>query len=193
MARRNRLLLLLGYVAAVAWITYELQRPVSIPPEQEVASDAIPLPRLAPSRSTLGAIDDYVALVERPPFSRSRSEAVTPTVTEPVEATEPDPANFKVTTSRLSAILLNDNEITAVVENGDGTSTRLRKGARFEGWQVNDIRADRIILGLGEQRRELLVHRFDTPPPPVRRTAQPRDAGPDDEPMRPRRSRRDDD
>jgi hypothetical protein len=37
MARQNRLLLLLGYVGAFAWIAYELQRPVSMPRKRHVA------------------------------------------------------------------------------------------------------------------------------------------------------------
>jgi hypothetical protein len=167
----SRYLLVLGYVGAFAWIAYEAQPP-AVPSATPGTVSTVATARLTLPKTTIDDIERYAALVERPPFVPGRR----PTGGaggESADAADGETASPGLTKTRLSAIVVNNNNITALVENGDGSTQRLAKGGSFEGWTVEDIRYDRVVLTLNDQRRDLRVHRFEAPPP---RTARPRAA-----------------
>lgn len=165
MVERKGIILALGYVGALAWAVYEWQRPAPTARAPQPTA-AIELPRLSPPKTSLGTLDTFDEIIERPLFASKRrplkdgGEASNATKDDSTA----DNTAGSLTESRLSAILVDGNEVTALVERGDGSTTTLQKGGTFEGWQVNDIQDDHIILRLEDHSRRLLVHRFDTPP-----------------------------
>ena len=168
MADRGTLLLALAYLGALGWLAFEWQRPLPQPtasaPTAAVESGPVRLPR-----NRMPARTRFDEIVQRPLFSADRRpiEEAVEAPAAPV-AGPSQRAGDRLTSMRLSAILVDNKRLIALVEQGDGKATTLRKGAELVGWQVEDIQDDHIVLALRGQRRALFVHEFDPPAPPRR-------------------------
>ena len=189
MADRMPVLLAVAYVGALAWIVYEWQ---PAPP----MADALPVEQtmdLAPLRLpdvSIWELEAFEEIVARPPFTPGRRPVETAGDGDGAPAkASPDNGRQSLATMRVSAILNDNEQMTALIEKGDGGAFTLREGGKLEGWRVNEIRDDRIVLALGGRHREMLVYRFE-PVPDAREARRPADGRrrPERPPLTPRRA-----
>ena len=164
MADRMPTLLVAAYVGALAWIVYEWQRETPIPEDMPVEQATKLTPLRLPSDS-IWELEAFEEIVARPPFTQGRRpvESVSDVDTAQADASS-EKERKKLSTLRVSAILAEDEQMTALVERGDGSALTLREGNKLEGWRVDRIKDDRIVLALGGRKREMLVYRFGPAP-----------------------------
>ena len=114
-----------------------------------------------PSVDAPGPLDDFMEVIERPLFNKDRrpppEEAET--VQEAVVTGRPQ--------VQLSGIVATQGTYKAHIRPPKGETLIVAVGDDYEGWQVAEIMADRIIL-LRDGRREEFDLRPPPEPPPVR-------------------------
>jgi len=170
---RVPILLLIGYAGAAAWIYYEWQRPpvtiamIESPPASRIAPPAVPTP-FAVERSVFNEISERPLFVQgrRPP--QPQTDVIKTTPQRPAK-----PMQDPLDTVRLTAVLRDADQRTALVEFADGKTTVVRNGERVGDWRVKAIFDDRLDVEQNGRTRTLRLHRFDLPPrnpPAVRRT-----------------------
>jgi hypothetical protein len=171
MVERTTILLIAGYIGALALGTYELQRSSSLPAADPAQTgEAIPTLEIPPG--TIKSIAVYDAITERPLFNRNRL---------PTSKTSP-PDRKRQTTQvdgiqgmRLTAVLKGPSNLTVLLENQTGETRIMHTGDKLGKWQIEEILDDRVVMVSGSNRQTLLVHRFDPVDTPrkVRRRPQP--------------------
>ena len=164
MAERTPTLLAAAYVGALVWIVYEWQREIPIPDDTPVEQATKPAPLRLPSVN-IWELEAFEEIVARPPFTPGRRpvESGSGVAAAPVDVSS-NTGGQALSTLRVSAILVEDEQMTALVERGDGSALTLREGHKLEGWHVDRITDDRVVLALGGRQREMLVYRFGPAP-----------------------------
>lgn len=165
MADRGQLLLAAGYLLAAGWIAYELQWHPT-PAETAQRSENLTVPEMKPPVTTISEIEAFDEIVRRPLFAADRK----PASANSGKAKVPAPATTaerprNLTSMRLSAILVDGEQMTALIDQANGITTKMSGGDMLEGWQLSEIQIDRVVLSSNGQTRELLLHQFDAPPP----------------------------
>jgi type II secretory pathway component PulC len=153
-------LLLLALCLGLAGVIYvELDQP---------PIDAIAKAAPGPSRETMGTSRDspgfsmpplrgYAEVLERPLFSETRR----PSVAAAVAPADPRSADFN-----LVGIVISAHERHALIEHGQPPRLeRVSEGQDIDGWSVESIKSDRVVLARADQRFE--VKAKDGPAPPV--------------------------
>jgi len=159
---RGLVLLLTGLcvlLAMVIWRETGGADTASAPPStiaQAMPPAAAP-PPAAKSAPALPPMSAYAEVTERPLFSPSRQPA-------PPEAAQEDLGNSSAFT--LLGIVISEGERMALIEHGKpGVVARLKEGQAVEGWRVQTIEADRVILEhAGTQQPLKLKDLKDRPP-----------------------------
>ena len=172
---RLALLVSVALAALLAWVlrggaaltTGDYEQPA---PSGKAAAAPVTMPK-APD---LLAALDFSAIAERPLFSPDRrpppvdQQAPQGTATSPVSATPPP----KLT---LSAIIGDAGSWKAMLVAARGGEVRLvSEGDKVDGWMLESIKEESVVLTLGERREELQLRTFDAPPPGRRGAAAPR-------------------
>jgi hypothetical protein len=166
---RHQLLpaLLLSLCLGLAGVIYiELDQP---------SIDSIAKAAPAPPRETMGAASDapgftmppvraYTEVLERPLFSETRR----PSVDSPTAPVDPRSSAFNLVGTIISA-----HERRALIEHGQPPHLeRLSEGQDIDGWSVESIRTDRVILTRADARLEVKVK--DAPGAPAPQNPQRR-------------------
>ena len=166
---RHQLLpaLLLSLCLGFAGVIYvELDQP---------SIDSIAKAAPAPPRDTVAAASDapgftmppvraYTEVLERPLFSETRR----PSVDSPTAPVDPRSSAFNLVGTIISA-----HERRALIEHGQPPHLeRLSEGQDIDGWSVESIRSDRVILTRADARLEVKVK--DEPGPPTPQNPQRR-------------------
>ncbi len=98
-------------------------------------------------------IEDFGETLDRPLFSKIRR----PPPPEP-DAPAPEPEKKQTVKVRLAGVVISPKERVALVqESRTREITRLKEGQEIEGWVLESILADRIILRFGEVREEVKI------------------------------------
>jgi hypothetical protein len=165
-------LLAIGYLGALSWGIFEWQRPTSLPstPARQIATE---LPEMTLPTTSFGDIETFDEMVQRPPFvSTRRPPSAQGADVQDKQSTPGKSADL--TDMRLSAVMIDGDRLTALVENADGTTKRLQVGGHLADWEVQEIQDDQIVLVGDGRRQTLMVHKFDAPPVArkIRRTRQ---------------------
>jgi hypothetical protein len=157
MADRMTLLLIGGYIGALALGAYELQRVPSMP-RAVSGQTAEGLPPLEIPPDAIKNIEAFDAIVERPLFNRERQPLAI--IQGPVE---PQPAARSQNTERmrLTAVLKEADSLTALVEDQSGVTRILHEGDKLGEWQIAEILDDRIVIESEGNKKTLEVHQFD--------------------------------
>lgn len=172
MASPMRLVLVVGYVAAIGLAAYELKRAPSLslppaPPEQ--AAQALPPLEVPPD--AIQSLAAYDGIVERPLFSPDRR----PQVADAAQVQPgPGPAAegaLEVDGFRLTAVLRDGDSTTVLIEDRSGQTRALRAGDRLGSWALGEVLDDRVVLVADSRRETLMVYDFSVQPvaSPVRR------------------------
>jgi general secretion pathway protein N len=177
-AMRPGAALLLGVLCLALGVViyYELgaaeDESATVPMPMVAGSTAPPLPP-QPASTTLPPIESYSEVTHRPLFSPTRQ----PPPPETVKETQGNPNNFA-----LLGIVISDGGRTALVEYGRPPAlARLKEGQAVDGWTLQSILPDRVVLQHGATEHEVrLKDRAGQP-------AQPRQPGAVPPPPRPGR------
>jgi hypothetical protein len=157
MADRMTLLLIGGYIGALALGAHELQRVPSIP--GGVSGQAAErLPPLEIRPDTIKSIEAFDAIIERPLFNRDRQP---PAIAQGSDEPQPPARSQKTERMRLTAVLKETNSLTALVEDQSGETIILHEGDKFGDWRVAEILDDRIVIESEGKKQTLEVHQFD--------------------------------
>jgi hypothetical protein len=157
MADRMTILLIAGYVGALALGAYELQRAPFVPPPPPKQGVEPPTPLQMPV-DDIESLAAYDAIIERPLFRRDRQPA---TETSVSSSTEPRVTKDEIAGMRLAAVLKGVDILTALLEDQTGKTKILHQGDQLGGWRIDEILDDSIVVVSGERKETLLVHRFD--------------------------------
>lgn len=139
--------------------------------------DSIATAAIAPSREPAAAARDapgfsmppvraYTEILERPLFSETRR----PAVDNPAAPVDPRSTAFNLVGTIITA-----HERRALIEHGQPPHLeRVSEGQDIEGWAVESIRSDRVVLTRADARLEVKVK--DEPGPPASQVPQRRPA-----------------
>lgn len=143
------------------------------------ARDGVPLPDLsgtiaAPSvapqslanegLAPMPPIEAFDEVVERPLFFRSRRPP------DPDAAPPPEAAAAAKTDFVLTGLVISGKERLALLRpTGSKIVERVHQGEEIEGWRVEAIHADRVVLKRGETVQEIRLEDRPPPKPKVRR------------------------
>jgi len=145
----------LGIVLAYQWYGWSptdaaqdfLQMP-SGPSDDDSA--VAPLPSIEP----LGPLDDFVVVIERPLFNKDR---------RPIQKTL-ETSDVAVSRNRprlvVSAIVAVQDDYYAHARTPEGELLRLSPGDEYQGWRVEAVLFDRMILLRDERREEFELRPF---------------------------------
>lgn len=156
MADRMTILLIGGYIGALALGAYELQRVPDIP-EGTPAQGANPLPPLDISSGMIKNIAAFDAIAERPLFSRERQPE---SPTQNSNRTQPTNITEEIKGMRLAAVLKGPDSLTVLLEDASGETRILHQDDRLGKWRVSEILDDRVVMESDGRRETLLVHQF---------------------------------
>ncbi|MCH8829302.1 MAG: hypothetical protein IID45_06965 [Planctomycetes bacterium] len=112
------------------------------------------IPALPPARAfQMPPIEDFGETLDRPLFSKIRR----PPAPQP-DAPAEEPEKKQKVKVRLAGVVISPKERVALVQESRAREiTRLRVGQEIEGWVLESILADRIILRFGELREEVKI------------------------------------
>lgn len=138
----------LGWLAYAAYETPPAELPVQVA-AGAAAQDAAAAPRFQPFR--MPPPQRFAELVERPPFIRSRRP---PEVTAQPEVRREAPRrDLRLT---LIGVILQPKQQYALVQRpGRSEAQRLARGEKIDGWQVEGILPDRVVLSQAKEVVEL--------------------------------------
>lgn len=149
-------------IAATGALVLEWRHPPRLPaPSTVTAPDAVTVPPLQPFAPL--PLLRYAEIVERPVFISARR----PEEDEPAAPPAPPPDLDRplnligvVLVSHAAAALLRPEEPNAKV-------LRVPQGGMVDGWRVEAVRADKVVLRKGGEVRELALIRPPTPTRPA--------------------------
>ena len=201
--------LLLVMAGLIAVIAFELKGDADRGrPAGPGAPAEVPEPPALPDPA-VGSLSEMQQTAARPLFRRDRRPPPIPPVIEapkipePAKAPEtpiaaPTPAPPPVFRHALSAIVIADGEAFAYLrKGGEAGLARLRRGETLDGWRVEEVRPDSVVLTHGPTRTEVELRppepstgrgpptaarhdprpRGRAPPPGVSPKSGPRDGG----------------
>jgi len=157
-------LLITGYLAALAVGAYELQRgpALSLPPQPpEQAAQTLPPLEVPPE--VINSLAAYDAIVERPLFYQDRRPPASDPAEPQTTAEQVDEGAVEIDGFRLTAVLQDGDNITVLIEDRTGQTRTLHQGDRLGNWQLGEILDDRVVLIADGRRETLLVYDFAAP------------------------------
>jgi len=134
MADRMSILLIGGYIGALALGAYELQRVPSVP--GSIPGKAVePLPPLEVPPDVIKNIAVFDAIIERPLFSRERlPEVATQSPGPPKRLAQSD----EIEGMRLTAVLKGPDSLTVLLEERSGQTRVLHQGDQLGKWRIEE-------------------------------------------------------
>lgn len=159
---------LLAAVACTAlgvWVYHEMQQPLpplpaAVPPTAIIETGAGPEATAAPA-FRMAPKNAYAQLVARPPFSPTRRPPRPKPVAAPAPVAQPAaPKEVAKPLAEPQATLVGivihaDKSIAMVRKPGAAELLRLAKGETLDGWLVEGVLPDRLVLSHGDKLLEL--------------------------------------
>jgi hypothetical protein len=140
--------------------TRALQGDAAAPADRRAAK-AEPPPRTDSVRS-------YDVISDRPLFSESRRPA------EPLPEEEADPTSENLRHMSLTGVIITPARKTALIYSQNNPDiVNLQEGQSIEGWRLDKVMHDRIVLSHGEATTEIDIWDLTRPRPPRRQPAAP--------------------
>jgi general secretion pathway protein N len=179
-------------VLVLQWRDWPSNAPAPLPSAAD--ADSPPAAEMPPADNLLPPLppkEDYASVVERPLFLPDRR----PPPDEPEEEEIPEPEQLTdLSGTDLTAVVITPDIVSAWVRSPrERESIRLRIGDEFEGWTVQTIEPDRLVLQRQGETDELRLRDYQNAPaviPPTRlptprgrrqtERQPPTDATPDD-------------
>ena len=131
-------------------------------------------PKLSLGKPIMPGITTLTETIDRPLFSAERKPATLIQASEQI-ADVPAPAVTGLPNLELNAVIINGDQRIALLQGQDPGAALIRaeEGQDIEGWVVQEVLPQRIILRRADQEHELVLRKFRPPPqallPPVTR------------------------
>lgn len=123
--------------------------PARLPPA--VGREPAPGATGRPADLELPPVDEFSEIAERTLFNATRRPIETPPAAVKVQVISP--SNFS-----LIGILISDGERMALIRRGGaGDYLRVRVGQQVDGWSINNIVPDRVVIKKGNIEEELIL------------------------------------
>ncbi len=171
----NRLTLLLVGLCVLlgALIYFQLQSPdalqrsrgAEIQNRTESVDGSAKHPELSLGQPVMPAITSLTETIDRPLFSADRKPVTqTQALEQTVEA--PAPVVTGLPNLELNAVIINGDQRIALLQGEDPGAALIRaeEGQDVEGWVLQEVFAQRIILRRADQEHELVLRKFRPPP-----------------------------
>ena len=143
--------------------------------ESTVGSAAPPPPPLsfaARPRRALPAVDAFSGIAARTLFNPTRRHIKPPPEVKPVSVVKPSQFN-------LIGVLISDGVRMALIRRSRaGDYIRVEEGQEIDGWRIERIVPDRVVIRKGDTREELVLRDQPAPRATPRRTPQKRTGQP---------------
>lgn len=167
-------LVLLAACGGLGWLAYERHAapPAELPQWETAgrkAQDAAAAPGFRPFR--MPPQQTFSELVERPPFSQSRR----PPEVKVTRETRQAPVRKQLSFSLIGVILQPNKQYALVRQAGKKEILRLGRGEKIDGWLVDSILPDRLVLSYAEDVVELELKDAKIKRPTVQRRKAQRD------------------
>lgn len=128
-----------------------------------------PAPVAAEAAFSLAAIDTLTETVERPLFTDTRRPPPPQEVVQDATPTPRTTAKRPSAQFQLSAIVIADGERVALLQHPrDGRIVRIAQGELLDGWSLDEVRDDEVVLRSGADSQTVALRQFTPPPPPKR-------------------------
>ncbi|MCP5305417.1 MAG: hypothetical protein H6953_08215 [Chromatiaceae bacterium] len=150
----------LGVVLVAQWYGWSLGDAVTaslVPPPAVEEPDPATMAATLPKGTTLGALEDYAVIIERPLFSSDRrpAEQEASGDVKLISAGRPQ--------ILLSGVVAVQGDYQALVTPGSSEAIKVSVGDDIEGWQVAEILPDSLVL-TRDSRREVFELRVAPAP-----------------------------
>ncbi len=146
------LILIVGLVVAYQWYGDQWLSPVDEETAQLQKGGGIQLPKLNAQELIIDDLPDigyYQSVIDRPMFTKSR----TPFVLEDApEVQQVVVTNLRIT---LKGIILTPDGHVALIEDKAGKVERLQKDDSYQGWTVDQITPEKVILIRDTEKEEI--------------------------------------
>ena len=168
-------LALAALCGGLGWLAYAAyEAPPAELPTQNVAgaapSDAAAAPGFRPFR--MPPQRRFSELVERPPFTQSRRP---PEASAQPQARQREAPRRDLKLTLIGVVLQPDRQYALVQRPGKKAAQRLSRGEKIDGWQVEGILPDRVVLSQAKEVVELKLKDAKIKRPKAKRR-QPRQA-----------------
>jgi type II secretory pathway component PulC len=149
----------LGLALALEWVVLKRHRPPAPPQSATTANPAETRgdsPFVMPEEST------FEQITQRPLFMENRQPGKEPSAEQVVEKAPPGPMQFK-----LMGIIQTPQGTVVLLVDGKGKYKRIRVKDSLDGWQLMEVKEDRVVLQQGDRHEELalLKKRAKSPTP----------------------------
>lgn len=132
---------------------------------------AADLPEIPSWEVPVPPMSKYAEIIERPLFTSDRRPP--PPDEQPVAETQQATPQTKPDL-RLLGIVITEGKRQALLQEGrDDKVVYAEPGVTVQGWTVESIESEQVVLVLGEQREEIDLRTFDVPPTTVAQGAPP--------------------
>lgn len=169
------LLALLG--GAVAFIMHRLENPPQLALMAPAPGEPDPLLEAplvgAAGQLTLGPIEQFQDVVQRPLFASTRRPPPPPSPVEPepIVVAEPEPVEEREYT--LVGVMVTPDATTALLRNDLGSISRVRVGEKVDDWQLEEVNDDNVVLRQGNRVKDIpLLRNQSTPATSPRQAAE---------------------
>jgi hypothetical protein len=115
----------------------------------------------------LPPLTEYRDIVERPLFSETRR----PAPDEPEVIAEPEPETEEQELTLIGVMLTPDLQVALIEVDDQGKVARLKIGERTNGWTLESVESNKVVLRKGESAKELPLVRNKPSPNRARRIA----------------------
>jgi len=159
------LLLLVAVLGSLVYLQTQSEISRQLPPAAaQVSPEQVAGPETT-DQFTLPELAALTETIDRPLFSRDRRPVNTPD--EPVQIVEsPEPVSAAPISLSLTAVVINGAQRMALLQGqvaGAGL-IRAEEGQTVEGWLVEKVLPERVVLSRGEEQQELMLRKFKPPP-----------------------------
>ena len=157
--------LILLLVIAALWLTDIGIRLDTVPTRSVVTEDGQPG---ASAGLKTPPIEDYKAIIERPLFANNRRPEKKPVPVKQQPVQVDDKAQQKVPFKLIGSLVMPSGNEAMLKMTSGGEVFRRRSGEALQGWTVDTVYADSVVVHSGDSAIELYLERRSSSQPPPR-------------------------
>jgi len=144
----------LGALLTGEWLHLR-KKPAGKGPSDNTTTITAPETGLTPDKFALPGVSEYQQMVERPLFMETRRPPPPKSEEPPPPPTPPPPEKATPVNFKVMGILSTPEGRMALIADGKGKYKRMKVKDSLDGWQITDIKPDRLLIQQGEFKEDL--------------------------------------
>jgi len=144
----------LGALLTGEWLHLR-KKPAGKGPSDNTTTITAPETGLTPDKFALLGVSEYQQMVERPLFMETRRPPPPKSEEPPPPPTPPPPEKATPVNFKVMGILSTPEGRMALIADGKGKYKRMKVKDSLDGWQITDIKPDRLLIQQGEFKEDL--------------------------------------